>query len=751
MIHSAISKPIAVSGVRESGFDGNLAKGELAVISNRSNGVKDKGIPVVTSFAGMSKNDRIQIKVGEVTTPSGLRVKEVASLSTGWFALNDVLEISAHVPSQVEVKTDWLETGFDGIKDASALYIPEGKSATFDLMLYGEVASMFFGDDEYLITKQVYRPVGATMQEVIQKLVKELNEERVPTATGWSSVTDQLSQFLEIGVIDSSNNPLSGVSYTFSSVEIPDNGDSNDLAKVQMQYPAYKVKLTDRNADTRISTYTILHPSSVTLSDVSIISLFADNKGCEDCLAGYSEIAEGVVYHIAIEDDNVDQSTLVDNVPGYVSGTVSKIGNEAGTGMGIYSVVVSAELTQTQVDSFLSTDPVLKSAIVSKRGTLEKLCYKESTATYSWIAGQACKSTVKQFNITLPDSECGTSRLAELQSYFPELVIEEGKATGSATQTVTLTGSSGDAVLTINGVNYTRAYNTSLTQTATDFVTNNATAILAATGLVVTSAGAVLTFTGSAVGFPTIVSVAGGLTETVSALDYLTVATAGGCKRVYSTYVPTNLVCPECSDIFLQQFYAEAPQNFDNVSWEEVELAFDEDAKMGIVVKGKPFFLYPEIYEEDFVPYVETSLKVKSMTFGASGDLTLNYTGDIYDPNLEFAPSRKVRYAEDVNNNAAALFGAERMGHKHFTNKTIFKGNLFARTNLSQERILKYHQKIVQYAIKWKDGNLSQGGASRSDITHETVFYIQYGKHQAVQNILNKIAAKVGLEVVKIL
>ena len=220
MVHSSISKPQAISSVLTSGYAGNLTKGQLAIVKDKAK--KGLGAEVVADFAGMSKNDRIQIRVGELTTPGNLRIKEVKSASTGFFPLGSVIEISAHVPSQTEVKVDHLEVGYDGINAGTGLFIPEGKSATVDLMMYGEVASMFFGQSEYLITKEVYRPEGATMQEVIQGIVKELKEERVPTATGWASVTDQLSQFLEIGIIDSSNEALAGTDWTFSTVIIPD-------------------------------------------------------------------------------------------------------------------------------------------------------------------------------------------------------------------------------------------------------------------------------------------------------------------------------------------------------------------------------------------------------------------------------------------------------------------------------------------------------------------------------------------------
>ena len=745
MVHSSISKPQVITSVLTSGHAGNLAKGQLAFVKDKAK--KGLGAEVVSDFQGMNKKERIAIRVGETTTPSNLRIKEVASKGTGFFPMESILDIKAHIPSQVDLKVDHLEVGYNGISDSTALFIPEGKSAILDIMVYGEVASTFFGRSEYLISKEVYRETGETMQEVVRRAVKELKEERIPTANGFASITDELAQFLEIGIIDSSTGALAGTDWTFSSVNIADAGESNDLAEVQAQYPTYKVKRTAREAG--VSTYTILHLASVTLANVSIVDVNVKNKGCADCPAGYSLLTGGAVYSIALEDDGTDQSALVDNLPGYVATSVEKVGNA--DGRGTYLVVLDNELTDAEKATFLATNAIAGTASFTELGAVEDACSDTTTTAYTWVAGDTCVATTKQFSIVLPDNECGESRLAELQAVYSDLVIEEGAPTGSASQAITLSGVSGNASLIINGVTYTTAFITDLTATAAAFVTAHATAISTATGASVTSAASVITVTDSAIGFPSITAVAGGLTETVGAINYITSASVGGCKRAYSTYVPTNLVCEECSDIFLQPFEAQAPETFEGVAWEELIPAFDEDAKMGIFVKGKPFYIYPEQYEEDFVPFMETSLKVKSMSFGARGSLLLNYDGNIYDPNTEFAEVRKLQYAQDVNNDAQALFGAERMGNQHFANKTIYKKNLFARSNMSQERLLQYSKKYVQFAIKYLDNGLSQMGGSRSDITHEFRIIVEYGKHVALQDTLNSLAGKLGLDAVNII
>ncbi len=640
MLHAPHTKFHVVSTVLESGYDGNLAKGQLAVVKNKA--LKGKGKEVTADFDGMTQKDLIAFEIGEVTTPNKQRTVEVPYISTGFFPIGNIVDIKAYAPSNVTLKLDHIEIGYDGINESTALFIPEGKAAVMDIVVEGLVASMFFGQESFIIQKRVYRAVGESMQAVTRRLVKELNEEVIPTATGWASTTDVLSQFLEIGVIDSTTTTTVGVNSAFSSLTLVNNGDSNALADVQAQYPNYTVVQTARDGDN--TTYTIVRPQAdPALASYVKTVVDVDGKGCADCLATYSLVDGGYVYHVSIEDDGVDLTTTL---AGLVTGEtqLDKLGNK--DGRGTYAIVMPAIMAQVAIDAIITARP---EAEVKYLGEIKDVCSKTTTTTTAWVAGETCVATTKGFSIIVKDNDCGATRLPELQAAYPDLVITE------------------DGVV-------------------------------------------------------------------------------GGCKRKYNTTVPTNIVCPECSPIFLQPFYGEAPDNFEGISWEAVAETYDADALMGITIKGKPFFMYPEIYEEDFVPFIETSLKVKSASFGWREDDILNYTGSQYDVDLEFAKVVFVERAQDVNNLSQSHFGAEDEGKMFGTNKWKHKANLFARTNLSEERILKYHKRLLKYVVEFRDQGLSQGSASRSDITHGFGIMVEEGKHEAIQTILSKLAAKVGLE-----
>jgi hypothetical protein len=115
---------------------------------------------------------------------------------------------------------------------------------------------------------------------------------------------------------------------------------------------------------------------------------------------------------------------------------------------------------------------------------------------------------------------------------------------------ITLTGTSGTANILIKNVNYLVTFNTSLSQTAADFVTVNAAALRTAGVTVVNITGAELRFTGTA-GILAISNATGDLSGTVAtAPTPITIYINQGdvfpeaISQIYATspVPPTNLV-----------------------------------------------------------------------------------------------------------------------------------------------------------------------------------------------------------------
>jgi len=296
----------------------------------------------------------------------------------------------------------------------------------------------------------------------------------------------------------------------------------------------------------------------------------------------------------------------------------------------------------------------------------------------------------------------------------------------------------------VNGVTYNTADAGTTTQTAAAFVAAHAEDILEATGTVVTNPSTnVILFTDSVVGFPVITSAA----QTVGAIDYVTTASVGGCQRVYSTYVTTNLVCEECSDIFLQPFTSEAPTSFENVAWVKVEPVYDEDALMGIMFTGKPFNITPDDESRDEIPFYETSTGIKSIAGGFREMDYLNFVPE-YDYDEMFSIKRLSR-KQDRDALGAMLFPLEDVSRAHYLGEKREFNNAFSRANLGEESLFKFTSQYISYDITWHDTKLSQGMGGRSNITHTEQIWVEIGRHDAIEAVINALSSKSGVDIVQ--
>src|SRR5690606_12430590 len=303
----------------------------------------------------------------------------------------------------------------------------------------------------------------------------------------------------------------------------------------------------------------------------------------------------------------------------------------------------------------------------------------------AWVDVDTCTATSETYTIQLKDDDCDGSILADLQAAYPDLTIVEGAATGESTQEITLTGTSGTANINIAGVDYLATFNTTLTQTATDFVTTHAADILAATGAVVTSDAAVITVTDDTTGFPaiTITNATTNLAGTVADAEIEVAASTGGCQRIYSTTVVTNIVCEECDPIFNDTFTSEAPAPYNFTYWEKVEGESDAEALMGIRITGKPYILEGSEYLIDEIPFYETSTRIE-----VAGGYATEVNSSWKDFNKPFNV-KLLQKAEDRDHLGYNLRVFEEKSRTHFDGEIRHIGNNFAKAILGEESLLK--------------------------------------------------------------
>ena len=702
-----------------SGGTLSLAKGQVGVFDTKQQTIK--GSAAVSSF---DKRGIYTIKIGKAPVATTRSAQTPKPWSSVPFKVGDIRDVYVSTPKVGKQKFDILLIGYDGVNADTAMDFSQGDSVILDLILSGPSIGELGYKESKVITKH-YIDVAPddtrTNQEIVEDLVERMKEYKL---MGGVPITN----YVDITTIDSTKTTSAGSGYTFSTLTVVDGGGSNGLAAVQAQYPDYIVKRTGFSGLT--STYTILAPTADNIADFQPKAA-QYVKGCEDCLSGYSELSSGVVYGVNLVDDGADVSTTVDDLPGFVTGTAQKIGGEFGVGR--YLVVVDDELTSAEIATFVGNNATAEVILL---GDVTAVCDPDVPSAISWVDGDECFASVDSYFIQVPDTDCGTSRLAELQSAYPNLTVSQAVPVGGSA-TVTLTGTSGTANITINGTNYLATFASDLATTASNFDDTHSAA-LTALDIDVSDSGAVLTFVNNS-DSPLTISAAnasGNLAGTVAFV-------AKGCQSLYTTSVATNVVCDDCDPAFNELFVSEAPQDFEEHSWYIPEVAGDADALMGIKVTGKEFVVDPSEALIDEVQFYETSVRLES----AGGYLT--------EPNASFQEYNSrfnvvmLERAEDRDHLGYNFRVFEDMSRTYFDGSQRHHGNLFAKAVLGEESVLKNRSQYVDYTIVVGKTNYAQEMSGREDTAIAYHIIAEVGLHQDVEDLVNGLAAAAGLDPVQ--
>ena len=238
-LHSPFSRHLFTlnGNVLASGGAKNLAKGQFTIV--KSGVASANGAVVVSDFAGLPDSTVYEMRLGKAVTPNVRTAMNGKPYSSELFTIKDIVSIEANAPKFFERTVDSIIVGYNGINADTAIELLEGQTTVLDITLSGDHVGFITGNCEYNIKLNFGREVGETNQEAIERLVKRLKEQTFPQGVNITEVVD-------IKVVNSENEPLSGVPYVFSSLTLTDEGDSNALADIQAQYPLHKVELTNR-------------------------------------------------------------------------------------------------------------------------------------------------------------------------------------------------------------------------------------------------------------------------------------------------------------------------------------------------------------------------------------------------------------------------------------------------------------------------------------------------------------------------
>lgn len=371
-----------------------------------------------------------------------------------------------------------------------------------------------------------------------------------------------------------------------------------------------------------------------------------------------------------------------------------------------------------------------------------KLCVNDGVPVeIAWIEGETGVVLADTYEIQLADDECGQNKLTELQVAYPSLTIA---VKGTSSRTVTLTGTSGTANIAIAGTNYLATFATDLTTTANNFVTAHATNILTATGATVTALAGVITITDTNLGFPTvtITNATTNLAGTVGALTAVT-TTEGRCQTVYTTTVLSNPVFEECDPILLDLYTTEAPSAYNFTHWTKATKVYNEDALMGIRIKGKfNIFAGAEEYRFD-IPNIYDSTRI-------------SVSSEVGMVNESYKQGRVGRFAVKMLTVASKpdslgmdLRDLENRARIHYTMSPVHEDNNIARYLLGEESLLKPTAQYVTYNI-WIRTSKIAGMFSKEEVTNQKyIIAAEVGRHLGVEDVVNALATASGVPVVE--
>lgn len=414
--------------VMQDGFSFELALDQLGIFSTKQR--TKKGLKAITDFKGIDKNlEKLKILVG-TNDEIGVSATNKNS-SSKHFVLRDVVKAGIAYPKQQEQKTDYWRVGWDGLNDKTNIKLFEGQELEFSMTIEGMPVTFFNSTDSYTVKVPIIIPGAEDVcgvdgvcncepvacKDHVVALVKSLNNYEFPTGR-------KLSELFDIYPILSTPSVITDkVTYKYWELEYCGSGGRDELGKVQAQYPGVKVV-----KDTMSDKFVLFAEQAYTPVDYEATKKDI-LKGCDTCPAGYTEVPDGLLYSVILEDDGLDKKADVLAIStNAVAGSAVKTGQNFG--VGYYLVTLSQELTDVEKNAFVTANPT---ATTLALGTKSAHCTNAEAVKFKWVAKSTCDATTAQYEIMLAD-DCNGDKLEDLQAHYPDLVITKGATANCITK-----------------------------------------------------------------------------------------------------------------------------------------------------------------------------------------------------------------------------------------------------------------------------------------------------------------------------
>lgn len=737
MNNRELSIPLFVTDVKTSGNKGELAPGQMIIVDLEKT---QNGSLIQASNLNKPRHKKsFRIDVG-----ASKRVKSRSShqgdKTTPIFALEDISELKITYPVSNEFVADEWIIGWNGNPNSNTSFDFQNQDDTLFIVMDLEDGSIpYSGGSTNKERVTFMQPISEIIphdscgnafencgvipcKEVVTKLVEAMRKRQIAGGR-------ELQELVEITPIFSCGEEAGTDEVTTWTLSACDLGDLKSLANVQSQVSLPVVRV-DRRGSTSI--YQTMAPVGVTPSDVTM-NVNSIMSECDECPADYVKEDGGYIYTYTVINTTASPSAIT--FPTQVAGTNLMQGRDGD--FVTFTVKTTSILTASQIATLVTSNPTL---VVDLVGEVPTVCNNEGYDV-EWIEGYTCQRTTRQYIIDLPDTSCGNDRLQELQSAYPEYTVEVAKESSATIYTVTLGGTAGSGNVVINGVEYPVTFATDLDTTASNFVTINGYAIEEIGGSVSASAEVITITIPSSLGF--VDYVANGVTGIVA--DTGTEPMSINCRNQYLITVYTNITCEECSPVFRDFYTAETPRPFMSYEWSPYNAsASDSDCKCGIRIRGKRFAINPDSCIEGRINFVEDSVGIK---VDAGFTKTMAGYTDLYTAGVDYKAVHKEQVSRKKGRDMLGgnLKSIEGQSEMHFTNQS-FSYNPVRKAMLGKESLITDNfAQYAMYSLVLRPAKFTQSFAHKNLSEFQSYdFYVELGKHQAVENELKRLVAAAG-------
>ncbi len=223
------------------------------------------------------------------------------------FTLDEVSKVGIAYPKNQEQKVDYFRIGWNGVDKDTTLKFYEGQDLEFQFTMEGMPVTLFNASDRYTVKVPISIPSSedecgvdgefnckpVSCKDHTIELVKSINNYVLPTGAKLSTLFDVYPIF------STPTKVKKEIVYKYWELEYCGSGNVNELGKVQAQYPDENVTI---KRDTMSDKFVLFAPKEYTPKAYKV-SKANVMKGCNTCPKGYTEIEDGFLYSVVLEDD----------------------------------------------------------------------------------------------------------------------------------------------------------------------------------------------------------------------------------------------------------------------------------------------------------------------------------------------------------------------------------------------------------------------------------------------------------------